>query len=173
MKQEEARKTLLAIGQPPVIVLRALRAELNLSDFILSGVVDRSAQTVRRWRRAEGSVDVPDKAVSAIDDLRAIAAMLLEAGFDGATIKSFLLSRNTGLGQDRPLDGLRADLGAFRRVEHVAECFVAGVAPEPGPALLAADGEEREPTTAPLPGRAGFAPRAPGGQALSGRAPGR
>lgn len=151
MNREEARKILLAIGQPPVIVLRALRAELNLSDFVLSGVVGRSAQTVRRWRRAEGSIDVPDKAANAIDDLRAIAAMLLGAGFDAPTIKSFLLSRNTGLGQDRPLDGLRAGLGAFRRVEHVVECFVAGVAPEPGPALPTQDGEEREPTTARSP----------------------
>ena len=151
MTRKEARATLLAVGQPPVAVLRALRAELSLSDFVLSGVVGRSAQTVRRWRRVEGSVDVPDRAADAIDDLRAIAAMLLRAGFDGATIKSFLLSRNTGLGQDRPLDGLRAGLGGFRRVEHVTECFVAGIAPEPGPALSAQDGEEREPAAARSP----------------------
>jgi hypothetical protein len=61
--------------------------------------------------------------------------MLLAAGLDGATIKSFLLSRNTGLGQDRPLDGLRAGIGSFRQVEHVTECFLAGVAPEPQAAL--------------------------------------
>jgi DNA-binding transcriptional regulator YiaG len=151
MNHEEARATLLAVGQPPAIVLRALRDELNLSDFVLSGVVGRSAQTIRRWRRAQGAVDLPDKAANAIDDLRAIAAMLLGAGFDGATTKSFLLSRNTGLGQDRPLDGVRAGLGAFRRVEHVAECFVAGVAPEPGPALLAQDDEECEPAAARPP----------------------
>jgi hypothetical protein len=130
MSPEKARATLLTVGQPPAMVLRALRAELKLSDFVIGEVVGRSAQTVRRWRRAESGV-VPDKAANAIDDLRAIVAMLLRSGFEGATIKSFLLSRNTGLGQDRPLDGLRVDLGAFRRVEHVAECFVSGVAPEP------------------------------------------
>ena len=135
MSQEGARATLLAVGQPPAMVLRALRADLGLSDFVLSGVVGRSAQAVRRWRRVEAGVEVPDRAADAIDDLRAIAAMLLRAGFDGATIKSFLLSRNTGLGQDRPLDGLRAGLGGFRRVEHVTECFLAGIAPEPQAAL--------------------------------------
>jgi hypothetical protein len=118
-----------------VVVLRALRAELNLSDIVLSKVVGRSDQTVRRWRRAKNSVDVPDKAANAIDDLRAIVAMLLEAGFEGPTIKSFLLARNLSLGQWRPLDALRPGLGAFRRVEHVAECFVAGVAPEPGASI--------------------------------------
>jgi DNA-binding transcriptional regulator YiaG len=136
MNQEEARATLLAVGRPLPVVLRALRAELKLSDFVLSGVVRRSAQTVRRWRRDEGSVKVPDKAAKAIDDLRAIVAMLLAAGFDGMTIKNFLLSRNTGLGQNRPLDGLRADIGAFRQVERVTECFVAGVAPKRQAPLL-------------------------------------
>lgn len=145
MTGEQARATLLAVGRPPLDVLRALRAELKLSDFVLSGVVGRSAQTVRRWRRAEGGVELPDKAAQAIEDLRAIVAMLLAAGFDGATIKSFLLSRSTGLGQDRPLDGIAADVGAFRRVEHVAQCFATGIAPEPGPPLLAGGGEEREP----------------------------
>jgi hypothetical protein len=139
-------RTKLDVGQPPALVLRVLRTELKLSDFVLGGMVGRSAQTVRRWRQAEGDVDVPDGAAAAIDDLRAIAAMLLRAGFDGATVKSFLLSRNVGLGQDRPLDGLRAGLGAFRRVEHVAECFAAGLAPEPGSALPKHDGEEREST---------------------------
>ena len=136
MNREEARRILLAIGQPPVIVLRALRAELNLSDVVLSGVVGRSAQTVRRWRRAEGSIDVPRQGRqrdrrSAGDRRDAPRGRLRRADDQAAR----LLSRNTGLGQDRPLDGLRAALGAFRRVEHVVECFVAGVAPEPGPAL--------------------------------------
>jgi DNA-binding transcriptional regulator YiaG len=151
MSREEARAILLDVGQPPALVLQALRAELKLSDFVLSGVVGKSAQTVRRWRRAQPGVDVPDGAASAIDDLRAITAMLLRAGFEATTIKSFLLSRNTGLGQDRPLDGLRPGMGAFRRVEHVTECFVAGVAPEPGPALRTHDGEEREPASARSP----------------------
>lgn len=142
---------LLAIGQPPAVVLRALRVEVKLSDFVLSRVVDRSAQTVRRWRRAGDDVDIPDKAAAAIDDLRAITAMLVRAGFDGATIKGFLLSRNTGLGQDRPVDGVRAGLGAFRRVEHVTECFVAGLSPEPGSALADDDGEEFEPAIAEPP----------------------
>ncbi|HEX3173857.1 MAG TPA: hypothetical protein VHQ43_06540 [Solirubrobacterales bacterium] len=148
MNHDEARAALLTVGQPPVVVLRALRSELNLSDFVLSGVVGRSAQTVRRWRRTEDSVDVPDMAANAIDDLRTIVAMLLRAGFDGPMVKSFLLSRNTGLGQDRPLDGLRAGVGAFRRVEYVAECFAIGIASEPGPALSVDDREEREPVTA-------------------------
>lgn len=151
MDRKEARTALLTVGQPPTIVLRALRAEINLSDFVLSRVVGRSAQTVRRWRRSEAGVDIPDKSAVAIDDLRTITAMLLRAGLDGAAIKSFLLSRNTGLGQDRPLDGVRAGLDAFRRVEHVTECFIAGVAPEPGSALAVHDGEEFEPALAEPP----------------------
>jgi len=155
--QEEARATLQAVGRPPLAVLRALRSELGLSDYAFSSVVGRSAQTVRRWRRSEVGVEVPEKAAKAIDDLRTIAAMLLKAGFDGRTVKSFLLSRNTGLGQDRPLDGLAADVGAFRRVEHVAKCFAAGIAPEPGPPFPAGGGEEREPAAS----RSQVAPDAP------------
>jgi hypothetical protein len=142
MNREEARTTLLDVGQSPALVLLALRVEIKLSDVVLSEVVGRSDQTVRRWRRAADNVEVPYKAATAIDDLRVIVAMLLKAGFEGGVIKSFLLSRNIGLGQDRPLDGLRAGVGAFRRVEHVTECFVAGVAPEPGSALPVHDREE-------------------------------
>ena len=151
MSSDEAREALMAIGQSPAVVLRALRTEIKLSDFVLSRVVGRTAQTVRRWRRGGDDLDVPDEATAAIDDLRAITAMLLRAGFDGPTIKSFLLSRNTGLGQDRPLDGVRAGISAFRRVEEVTECFIAGVAPEPGSAFSVDEGEELEPVLAELP----------------------
>ena len=145
MTPEEARAALLAVGLPATTILRALRSQIKLSDFVLSRVVGRSAQTVRRWRSGGDDIEIPDQAAAAIDDLRAITAMLLRAEFDGATIKSFLLSRNTGLGQDRPLDGVRAGLSAFRRVEHVTECFIVGAAPEPGSALDIHDGEEFEP----------------------------
>lgn len=141
---------LLAIGKPPPEVLRALKEEVHLSDFVLAPVVGRTAQTVRRWRR-EADAEIPDNARVAIDDLRTIVAMLLRGGYDGNTIKQFLLSRNTGLGQDRPLDGIRADLGAFRRVEHITECFIAGMAPEPGPALSRDDGDEFEPALSESP----------------------
>jgi hypothetical protein len=151
MNREEARTTLLDVGQPPALVLRALRVEIKLSDVVLGEVVGRSDQTVRRWRRAANDIEVPYKAATAIDDLRVIVAMLLRAGFEGASIKDFLLSRNVGLGQDRPLDGLRAGVGAFRRVEHVAECFVAGVAPEFGSPLSAHGHEEGEPAAAGSP----------------------
>jgi DNA-binding transcriptional regulator YiaG len=151
MTSEEARAALLAVGLPTSTILRALRIQIKLSDFVLSRVVGRSAQTVRRWRSGGDEVVIPDQAAAAIDDLRTIAAMLLRAEFDGATIKSFLLSRNTGLGQDRPLDGVRAGLSAFRRVEHVTECFIAGVAPEPGSAFDVHDGEEFEPAFAESP----------------------
>lgn len=150
MNSEEARGVLEAVGEPPATVLRALQTEIKLSDFVLGGVVGRTAQTVRRWRR-EPEVEVPDNATAAIDDLRTIVAMLVKADFDGATIKQFLLSRNTGLGQDRPLDGVRVGLGAFRRVEHVTECFIAGVAPEPGSALSKREGEEFEQAIVDLP----------------------
>jgi hypothetical protein len=145
MTPVEARSALLRIGCPPAAVLHALREEVHLSDQALSRVVDRSAQTVRRWRRGGDATDIPDSAAIAIDDLRAIVAKLLAGDIDGATIKQFLLSRNIGLGQDRPLDGVRAGLDGFRRVEHVTECFIAGVAPEPGPSLATHDGEEFEP----------------------------
>jgi hypothetical protein len=146
MKRGEARATLRAIGKRPVLVLKALRYEVGLSDFVLSRVVDRSAQTVRRWRTGDNSVDIPDAAAAALEDLRAIVAMLVAADYDGDTIRSFLLSRNMGLGQDRPLDGVRVGVSAFRKVEHVTECFIAGIAPEPGPALITDDDEQLEPT---------------------------
>lgn len=150
MDSAEARRTLVTVGQQPSQVLRALRAEVDLSDFVLAGLVGRTAQTVRRWRR-EDDVDIPDGAVAAIDDLRAIVAMLVQDGIEGTTIKSFLLSRNLGLGQDRPMDGLRVGLDAFRRVQHVTECFIAGVAPEPGAALSIQKGEEFDPVIAEHP----------------------
>ncbi len=145
MTSAEAREVLQSIGQHPAIVLRALRAEVRLSDFVLSRVVERSAQSVRRWRRAGEELEIPDKSAAAIEDLRTITAMLVRAGFDGGMIKGFLLSRNIGLGQDRPVDGVRAGLNAFRRVENVTQCFIEGVAPEPGSALVAEEGEEFEP----------------------------
>ena len=89
--------------------------------------------------------------------------MMVVAEIEGATIKQFLLSRNTGLGQDRPLDGLRVGLAAFRRVQHVTECFVAGVAPEPGSALSVSTGEEFHPVIAEEPTRPG-PPREPVGK---------
>lgn len=144
---EEARRLLLAFGRPAA-VLWALRAEIGLSDLVLGQLVERSAQTVRRWRKAKGSVEIPDEAAVAIDDLRAIVAMLLKAGFDGPTIKDFLLSRNTGLGQDRPLHGLRVRVGAFHRVQRVTECFIAGIAPQSGSALVEVDDDELEPAVA-------------------------
>jgi hypothetical protein len=150
MDSGEARGLLVAIGKSPTTILRALRVEVDLSDFVLSGLVGRTPQTVRRWRR-EDDVEVPDHAAVAVDDLRSIVAMMVEAGIKGSTIKQFLLSRNTGLGQDRPLDGLRVGLDAFRRVEHVTECFIAGVAPEPGSALSLHKGEEVEPAIVEVP----------------------
>jgi ribosomal protein S18 acetylase RimI-like enzyme len=135
MTREEARATLLTAEQPPEIILRALRREVKLNDLTIGGMVRESASTVRRWRRTQDGI-VPDRAATAIDDLRLIVAMLLRAGYSGRTVKSFLLSRNTGLGKDRPLDALRPEIGARRQVEHVTECFVVGIAPEPQPPLL-------------------------------------
>lgn len=162
MRGDEAKNVLLSLGQPPVRLLAALRQEIRLNDEMLSGVVGRSAQTVRRWRRSGEGTEIPDESALAIDDLRTIVAMLLEAGFDGITAKRFMLSRNIGLGQDRPLDGIRAGLEAFRRVQHVTECFVNGIAPEPGPALPERDGEELEPALTEPP-TAPDMPRQPAG----------
>jgi hypothetical protein len=150
MRGGDARAILLEVGKSPRDVLRALRVEIELSDFVLGPVVGRTAQTVRRWRLDPGA-EIPDASMAAIDDLRTVVAMMLTAGFDGPTIKRFLLSRNIGIGQDRPLDGLRVGLGAFRRVEHITECFISGVAPEPGSALAQDDGEEFEPAIDDVP----------------------
>lgn len=151
MASDDASQKLLSIAVPAPDLLDALRSEIRLSDQILSRVVGRSAQTVRRWRGLGREADIPDSSAVAVEDLRTIAAMLLRAGFDGTTVKSFLLSRNVGLGHDRPLDGIRAGLDSFRRVEHVTECFIAGIAPEPGPALAEPDGEEFEPALTESP----------------------
>jgi hypothetical protein len=156
MNGAEARQILEALDQPPALVLEALRVEVGLGDSALSHVVGRSPQTVRRWRRGDASTDIPESAADALDDLRTIAGMLVAADFSGSGIKSFLRSRNTGLGRDRPLDGVRAGVGAFRRVESVTECFIAGIAPEPGDPLETDEGKQHAParrkTPAPRPG---------------------
>jgi hypothetical protein len=155
MNHVEARQILEALDRPPALVLEALRVDIGLSDSTLSRVVGRSPQTVRRWR-GDAASDIPDTAADALEDLRAIAAMLIAADFDGDAIRSFLRSRNTGLGRDRPLDGVRAGVGAFRRVEYVTECFIAGVAPEPGPSLTGEEDKRLAPVVreapAPRPG---------------------
>jgi hypothetical protein len=122
-----------------------------LSDFALSEMVQRTGQTVRRWRTGSASDDIPDPAIAAIDDLRAIVAMLLSASYEGPSIKRFLQSRNTGLGQDRPLDALRVGVGGFREVERVTECFIAGIAPDSGSALADEEDDELEPAVLESP----------------------
>ncbi|HEY2479117.1 MAG TPA: hypothetical protein VGI17_10345 [Solirubrobacterales bacterium] len=150
-RNDEARLVLLSVGQSPAAVLSALRREVGLSDFVLSEMVLRTAQTVRRWRTGSASDDIPDPAISAVDDLRAIVAMLLGAGYEGPSIKRFLQSRNTGLGQDRPLDALRVGVGGFREVERVTECFIAGIAPDSGSSLVNEDDDEVEPAVLDSP----------------------
>jgi hypothetical protein len=147
-RNKDARLILLSVGQSPAVVLSALRTEVRLSDFALGEMVLRTAQTVRRWRKGGPSGDIPDPAIAAIDDLRAVVAMLLRAGYEGTSIKRFLQSRNTGLGQERPLDALRVGIGGFREVERVTECFIAGIAPDSGSALADEDGDELEPAIA-------------------------
>jgi hypothetical protein len=147
-RNKDARLILLAVGQSPAAVLSALRTEVGLSDFALGEMVLRTAQTVRRWRKGGPSNDIPDPAIAAIDDLRAVVAMLLGTGYEGTSIKRFLQSRNTGLGQERPLDALRVGIGGFREVERVTECFIAGIAPDSGSALADEDGDELEPAIA-------------------------
>lgn len=144
----DPRLVLLSVGQAPAAVLSALRVEIGLSDLALGEVVMRTAQTVRRWRKGGRSDDIPDPAIAAIDDLRAIVAMLIRSDKDGPSIKRFLQSRNTGLGQERPIDALRVGLGGFREVERVTECFIAGIAPDFGSALADPDGAELEPSLA-------------------------
>lgn len=153
---DTTHSTLLSVGQSPAAVLSALRLEIGLSDFALGEMVMRTAQTVRRWRTGDGSDDIPDAAIAAIDDLRTIVSMLLIAGYEGSPTKRFLQSRNTGLGQERPLDALRVGVGGFREVERVTKCFMAGIAPDSGSALADENGDEMEPvvaaSSAPEPG---------------------
>lgn len=145
---DEAHSILLSVGQSPAAVLSALREEIGLSDFALSEMVLRTSQTLRRWRRGRASDDIPDPAIAAIDDLRTIVAMLLSAGYEGPPIKRFLQSRNSGLGQERPLDALRVGVGGFREVERVTKSFMAGIAPDSGSVLADENGDEMEPVVA-------------------------
>ncbi len=131
----EARATLLEVGKTPSELLRAIDVATALSLDEVAMIVDRSAFTVRRWRNAEDAA-VLAPAACAIEDLRAIIAMLIEAGHSRRSVTSFLRSRNPGLGRDRPLDGLRCDIAEFARVEHVTQCFIDGIAPEQGRHVL-------------------------------------
>ena len=61
-----------------------------------------SSTTIRNW--IDGTEPRPDAAI-AIDDLRSLALLLLEGGFEPPRIRSWLLSRDFDwLDGDRPLD---------------------------------------------------------------------
>ena len=130
--EQGARSTLLEIGKSPEELLRAIAEATSLDLNELGTLVQRSGYTIRRWRSLEGEADIPAAAACAIEDLRSIIAMLIEADYSKRSITSFLRSRNVGLGRDRPLDGLRSDIGEFARVEHVTQCFIEGIPPEQG-----------------------------------------
>jgi hypothetical protein len=131
-REKEARETLLQIGRPPDEVLDAIPVATSLGMNEFGTLVRRSGYTIRRWRALGEEADIPAAAACAIEDLRSIIAMLIEAGYSKRSITSFLRSRNVGLGRDRPLDGLRSDIGEFARVEHVTLCFIEGIPPEQG-----------------------------------------
>jgi hypothetical protein len=133
--EQLARAVLREIGRPPSELLRALDSATALSLDEIGTLAGRTGFTVRRWRKAKDAA-VPAPAVCAIEDLRAIVAMLIEAGHSRRSVTSFLRSRNPGLGRDRPLDGLRYDVGEFARVEHVTQCFIDGIPPEQGRHVL-------------------------------------
>lgn len=136
LEEEEARILLGQIGRPPSDLLRAFEKTTDLSLDELGALVGRSGFTVRRWRNAEDAL-VPAPAVCAIEDLRAITAMLVDARYARRPLTNFLRSRNPGLGRDRPLDGLRHDVGEFARVEHVTQSFIDGIPPELGRPVIA------------------------------------
>jgi hypothetical protein len=130
-REAPARATILEIGRPPEEILDALVESTSLDLNELGTLVQRSGYTIRRWR-ADSEAEIPAAAAIALEDLRSIVAMLIEADYSKRAITSFLRSRNVGLGRDRPLDGLRCDVGEFARVEHVTQCFIEGIAPEQG-----------------------------------------
>lgn len=133
--ERAARAALQSIGRSSSELLRWLAVATSLSLDEYGTLVCRTGFTVRRWRNAEDA-SVPAPAACAIEDLRAIVVMLIEAEHSKRSITSFLRSRNPGLGRDRPLDGLRSDVGEFARVEHVTQCFIDGIAPEQGRHVL-------------------------------------
>lgn len=170
-REAAARAVLQDVGRSPSDILRAIDVGTSLSLDELGVLVGRSAFTVRRWRKAEDA-SVPAPAACAIEDLRAIIAMLIDTGHSRRSITSFLRSRNPGLGRDRPLDGLRCDIAEFARVEHVTQCFIDGLPPEQGrhvlvrprdnyPVEIVGTGEDRP---EPQPGDAGDPVVAVGGK---------
>jgi hypothetical protein len=131
-REAEARATILEIGRAPEMILDAIVEATSLDLNELGTLVQRSGYTIRRWRGMDEEAEIPAAAANALEDLRSIIAMLIEADYSKRTITSFLRSRNAGLGRDRPLDGLRCDIGEFARVEHVTLCFIEGIPPEQG-----------------------------------------
>lgn len=131
-RERAARKTLLEIGRTPSEVLDAIVDATSIDQNELGTLVQRSGYTIRRWRGQGDDAEIPASAAIALEDLRSIIAMLIEVDYSKGAITSFLRSRNSGLGRDRPLDGLRCDIGEFARVEHVTECFIQGIPPEQG-----------------------------------------
>jgi hypothetical protein len=134
MSTDDYRAVLLRGDQHPSLIICALRGEVGLSDFDLGEALDAVPVIVRRWRKAGVSAEIPVKTVAAIENLHLITEMFIRAG-EKKSIKSFLLSRNTGLGGDRPLDGLSRGDEAFRLMKYVTQCYLAWIAPEEGPRL--------------------------------------
>jgi hypothetical protein len=131
-REAKARMTILEIGKAPEVILNALSEATSLDLNELGTLVQRSGYTIRRWRGMDDEAEIPASAANALEDLRSIVAMLIEADYSKRAVTSYLRSRNAGLGRDRPLDGLRSDIGEFARVEHVTQCFIKGIPPEQG-----------------------------------------
>lgn len=103
--------------------LLAFKKDLGLRDRELVQLAGVSRPTISRWRK-EGDAERPP----ALDDLRAIVALLIRTGsMRPRSVAGWLRARNLNLFDERPLDVLAT--GDFSRVLKAAEAACGARAP--------------------------------------------
>jgi transcriptional regulator with XRE-family HTH domain len=117
---QAAVETLLKLDEASPLreQLTAMRSDIGLRDRELTRLAGVSRATLSRWRK-DGDAERPPE----LDDLRAIAALLIRSGaMMPRSVAGWLRSRNRGLNDQRPLEALEA--GEFARVMKAAEAAI-------------------------------------------------
>lgn len=124
---EPAAEVLLKLGEsvPLSVQLETLTKDIGMRDVELADLAGVSRATLARWRK-EGGSERPH----ALDDLRAIAVLLIGTGaMSPKSVSGWLRSRNVGLDWNRPLDALKGGTNNFSLVLSAAEAACGGRIP--------------------------------------------
>lgn len=106
----------------PREVVRFLHDHVDLHNYEIAHAIGASEFTIKRWRSASWQGNPRQPHLTALDNLRAIVALLLHSGCSLSAVAAFLRSRNPSLGHQRPIDIVGRDSDAeFARVRCAAE----------------------------------------------------